>query len=140
MKGWGGEGLVSVVIPARDEARGVGRTIRAVMRQRAPGVAIEVVVVDDGSGDGTAVASRTAGARVVELVGSSGNPGAARNRGALEASGDPIVFLDADCEPSDGWLEALLAAHASGATVVGGAIDAVPGQGLSARCDPGLAG
>jgi hypothetical protein len=38
-----------------------------------------------------------------------------------------------DCEPRYGWWEALLAAHASGVAVVGGAIDAVPGQGFSAR-------
>jgi glycosyltransferase involved in cell wall biosynthesis len=127
--------LVSVVIPARDEARGITRTVEAVLAQRIPGIGIEVVVVDDGSSDDTAAAARQAGARVIELSGSPGNPGAARNRGAEATTGDPIVFLDADCEPRDGWLYALMCAHAEGARVVGGAIEAAPGQKLAARCN-----
>jgi hypothetical protein len=54
--------MVPVSLPARDGASGVGRTIRAVMRQRAPGVTIEVWG-GEGSGDGTAAASRTAARR-----------------------------------------------------------------------------
>jgi glycosyltransferase involved in cell wall biosynthesis len=127
--------LVSVVIPARNEGRRIGRTVHAVLAQSAPGVQVEVVVVDDGSADDTALQALLAGARVVQMQGSRGNPGAARNRGAAECGGDPIVFLDADCEPVAGWLTALLAAHVSGATAVGGAIGAAPGQGLAARCN-----
>jgi len=126
--------LVSVVIPARDEAGGITRTVKAVLAQRIPGIGLEVLVVNDGSSDDTAAAARLAGGRVIELNGSPGNPGAARNRGAAETKGDPIVFLDADCEPRAGWLHALLSAHAEGVTAVGGAIEAAPGQKLAARC------
>jgi glycosyltransferase involved in cell wall biosynthesis len=126
--------LVSIVIPARDEAGGITRTVEAVLAQRVAGVCVEVVVVSDGSSDDTAAVARLAGARVIELSGSPGNPGAARNRGAAETTGDPIVFLDADCEPRDGWLHALLCAYAEGAKIVGGAIEAAPGQKLAARC------
>jgi GT2 family glycosyltransferase len=80
-------------------------------------------------------AARAAGASVLELAGAGGNPAAARNRGAAAATGDPLVFLDADCIPGDGWLAAILAAHDRGATAVGGALDLPPGLPASARCD-----
>jgi GT2 family glycosyltransferase len=64
-----------------------------------------------------------------------GNPAVARNRGALFASGDPLVFLDADCLPTPGWLARLLAGHDAGAAVVGGALDLPDGLSPMARCD-----
>lgn len=132
--------LVSVVIPARDEAASIGATVAAVLAQEVPGAAVEVVVVDDGSTDATAATARAAGARVLSLPAGSGgagrgNPAAARNRGAAATGGDPIVFLDADCSPAPGWLAALLAAHDAGAVAVGGAIDLPPGLSATARCD-----
>jgi glycosyltransferase involved in cell wall biosynthesis len=93
-----------------------------------------VVVVDDGSTDDTAEVAEAAGARVVELDG-GGNPAIGRNRGALVAAGDPLVFLDADCRPAPGWLARLLAGHDAGATVVGGALDLPSGLSAMARCD-----
>lgn len=128
---------VSVVIPARNEARTIGRTLEAVFAQEAPGVELEVLVVDDGSTDGTAAVASGAGARVVPLAprDAGGSPGAARNRGVAAAGGDPVIFLDADCAPAPGWLSALLAAHESGEVVVGGALEAPPGLPATARCD-----
>jgi glycosyltransferase involved in cell wall biosynthesis len=126
---------VSVIIPARNEATFIPRVIRAVLAQRPPDADLEVIVVDDGSTDGTSDAARAAGACALELVGAGGNPAAARNRGAAAATGDPLIFLDADCIPGDGWLAAILAAHERGATVVGGALDLPPGLPASARCD-----
>jgi glycosyltransferase involved in cell wall biosynthesis len=128
---------VSVVIPARDEARTIGRTLDAVFAQEVPGIELEVLVVDDGSTDATAAVASGAGARILRLGprDRGGSPGAARNRGAAAATGDPIVFLDADCAPAPGWLGALLAAHESGEAVVGGALEAPPGLPATARCD-----
>ena len=125
---------VSVIVPAHNEAGFIPRVLQAVIDQRPAGVELEVIVVDDGSTDGTAQAARGAGAEVLEL-GGRGNPAAARNRGAAAATGDPLVFLDSDCIPADGWLAALLAAHERGATVVGGALDLPAGLPASARCD-----
>ncbi len=125
---------VSVVVPARNEARRIGNVVQAVLAQQVA-CEIEVIVVDDGSSDGTADAARKAGAHVVQRLGSSGNPGAARNHGARAASGDPIAFLDADCTPSGGWLAALLRAHDSGVKVAGGAMARPPAARLSARCN-----
>lgn len=123
----------SVIIPARNEAGRIRRTIEALHAQDWAG-RMEIIVVDDGSGDTTSEIARASGARVMTLAG-EGNPGRARNRGAELAGGDPLVFLDADCVPSEGWLNALLGAHAGGASIVGGALAMPDDLPLSARCD-----
>lgn len=128
---------VSVIIPVHNGAEAIGALVRRVLAQAAPGRAIEVIVSDDGSTDGTVEAALRAGARVVRGVPlqGGGNPAAARNRGAAAATGDPMVFLDADCVPADGWMDAIVEAHAAGATIVGGALDLPEGLTASARCD-----
>jgi glycosyltransferase involved in cell wall biosynthesis len=133
----GTERTVSVIIPARNEARTIARLVRAVLDQASVGWAVEVLLVDDGSADDTAAVARAAGARVLELGSreGGGNPAVARNRGALAATGDPLIFLDADCLPAPGWLGRLLAGHEAGADVVGGALDLPPDLSPTARCD-----
>lgn len=129
--------LVSVVIPARNEAELIGRVVTSVLSQERPErVELEVLVVDDGSTDGTPALAERAGARVLRRGAEHpGNPAAARNLGARASRGDPIVFLDADCIPAPGWLAALLAAHERGETIVGGSLDLPPGLSWTARCD-----
>jgi glycosyltransferase involved in cell wall biosynthesis len=129
--------LISVVIPARNEADGIGDLVRSVLAQRPARRELEVIVVDDASTDDTVAVARAAGAQVLELGAGSntGNPALARNRGAAIAAGDPIVFLDADCTPQAGWLDRLLGAHEAGADVVGGSLDLPPGLPAMARCD-----
>jgi len=131
------EQTVSIIIPARNECRTIARLIAAIREQAPAGWGVEVVLVDDGSTDDTVAVARAAGARVLELGSHAGggNPAVARNRGARAASGDPLVFLDADCMPAEGWLARLLAGHDSGAEVVGGALDLPPGLAAMARCD-----
>lgn len=126
---------LSVIIPARNEARRIDATIAAVLTEiERAGAEGEVVVVDDGSTDDTGAVASRAGVRVVRLEG-SGNPGAARNRGAAAAGGEVLVFLDADCVPAPGWLRALLDAHAAGEACVGGSLAMPPGLPLTARLD-----
>lgn len=128
---------VSVIIPARNEGPGIGLTVASLLRHRRPSTEMEVIVVDDGSSDDTAQKAKAAGATVLTFQKSPahGNPGAARNAGAKAASGDPIIFLDADCVVTEGWLEAILDAHAGGAAVVGGALSMPADLPPLARCD-----
>jgi glycosyltransferase involved in cell wall biosynthesis len=132
-----GARLVSVIIPARNEARSIAAVIHAVEAARPAGQAVEIIVVDDGSTDDTVAVARAVGVRTLELGTSAdgGNPARARNRGAAIAQGDPIVFLDADCTPAAGWLARLLAAHDAGRQIVGGSLDLPPQLPAGARCD-----
>ena len=95
---------LSVVIPARDAADMIGRTVEAALAQDVDGD-FEVVVVDDGSTDQTAAVAERAGARVVRN-GTATGPADARNAGAAAAAGELLAFTDADCEPQPGWLRA----------------------------------
>ncbi len=91
----------SVIIPCRNGARTVRDAVRSALRQSLPPA--EVIVVDDGSSDGSAEAARDAGARVV--ASSAGSAGGARNAGMSVASGDAYAFLDCDAAVSSNWLE-----------------------------------
>lgn len=84
---------LSVVIPAYHEEKVIGSVIRGV--REVIGDDAEIIVVDDGSGDGTGKAAREAGARVVTHPYNIGN-GAAVKSGIRAARGEVIVLMDAD--------------------------------------------
>lgn len=84
--------MVSVVIPAFDEVGTIGASVAAALRHPLVG---EVLVVDDGSRDGTGQAAARAGARVVRLEQNRGKA-AALGAGVRRARHDVILFLDAD--------------------------------------------
>ncbi len=92
---------LSVVIPAYNEENRIGRTLERVLAYLAGrGAPFEVIVVDDGSDDATASVARAAGAgdprvRVVSLERNRGK-GMAVRRGVLEATGEWVLFSDAD--------------------------------------------
>jgi glycosyltransferase involved in cell wall biosynthesis len=88
---------VSVVVPAWRCAGYVEAAIRSVQAQTLP--PLELIVVDDASGDGTAEAARALGATVIEHESNQG-VGASRNDGIQAARGEWIASLDAD----DEWL------------------------------------
>jgi chlorobactene glucosyltransferase len=95
--------LVSVIVPARNEALNIGTCVRSLVASDYP--SFEVIVVDDGSEDGTADIVRTIGrgnAREVRVVAAGelppgwlGKPRACW-RGAGEANGELLLFTDAD--------------------------------------------
>jgi glycosyltransferase involved in cell wall biosynthesis len=91
---------VSVVIPAYNAERTVGTVLEALQAQEPP--PDEIIVVDDGSADGTTGAAERLGAQVIRTEG-GGFAGGARNRGWNVATGDVVVFLDADSVPGPGW-------------------------------------
>ena len=95
----------SVVVPAYNAEKTVVKCLKALKRQTYKPT--EIIIVDDGSSDGTAsVAGKIRGIRVVRQK--HRGPAAARNTGAKQARGNIIVFTDADCEPSPGWLHEML--------------------------------
>lgn len=104
---------VSIVVPTRDRARLLSRLIDALECQEGA-APFELVVVDDGSKDSTAVdlERRSLGTPFeLVIVGGSGptGPGGARNRGWRKAKADRILFTDDDCVPDPGWVSALAA-------------------------------
>ncbi len=95
---------VSVIVPARDAAATLGRTLDALAAQDLD-EPFEVIVVDDGSRDDTAaIAERHPRATLIRQPHTG--PAAARNRGAAASRGALLAFTDADCEPQPGWLAA----------------------------------
>lgn len=91
--------LVSVVIPAFNAAAHLGDALDSVLAQTGA-FQLEVIVIDDGSTDGTArVAQARAGVRLLRS-GANRGPSAARNAGISAAGGEFVAFLDADdCWP-----------------------------------------
>src|SRR3954468_14853163 len=86
--------MVTVVIPVRDRATLLAVTLRTVREQTAPPG--EVIVADDGSGDGSPEVAARAGARVLRRPQGGWGAAGARNAGLAEARGDRVLFLDSD--------------------------------------------
>ncbi|MFL5895581.1 MAG: glycosyltransferase [Thermoleophilaceae bacterium] len=95
---------ISVIVPARDAARTLGPLLDSLAAQTFPAERFEVVVVDNGSTDGTAELARARGAMVVDEP--QPNRARARNAGVRAARGEVFAFTDADCEADRGWLAA----------------------------------
>ena len=87
---------VSVVIPAYNEAAGIAATIRSMVTSRYRG-RIEVIVIDDGSSDGTAAIASSLRIPYVRVISqpNSGKPGAL-SRGIAEARTDILILVDGD--------------------------------------------
>lgn len=99
---------VSVVIPCWNGERYLAEAVESVLRQ--PSGVREVVVVDDGSTDGTVAVARSFGAPVTVLHQPHVGVSAARNRGIERTSGELVAFLDADDVWPNDRLEHQLAA------------------------------
>lgn len=89
---------VSVIIPAYNAQATVAKAIQSALAQTHP--PLEILVVDDGSADGTAEVVERFGPPVRLIRKSNGGPASARNLGARSAKGEWLALLDAD----DWWL------------------------------------
>lgn len=105
----------SVVIPTYNRMESLATTLKAFARQTLPCARFEVVVVSDGSTDGTnEMLHDMAGElpyRLLPLAQTNAGPAAARNLGVRSASNEIIVLTDDDMEPLPGFLEAHIRRH-----------------------------
>ena len=83
---------VSIVLPAKNESAAIGQTLAQIQQLQ---LAHEIIVVNDGSTDQTKQVAESAGAKVLTHPYSKGN-GAAIKTGARTATGEIIIFMDAD--------------------------------------------
>jgi glycosyltransferase involved in cell wall biosynthesis len=112
--------MVSFIIPARNEATRIGRTLTAI-RAAAQGLPepYEIIVADDGSTDRTGEIAAAHGATVVRV--DNRQIAATRNAGARASKGDVLFFIDADTVATEPAVQAGVAAIRDGA-VAGGCV------------------
>ena len=108
---------LSIILPAKNEAEGLKKTL-PLLAQLYPDA--EIIVVDDGSTDGTALIATSHRALAIGSPYSMGN-GAAIKRGARAASGDILVFMDADGQHDPQLIQRLLDKLGEGYDMVVGA-------------------
>jgi mycofactocin system glycosyltransferase len=101
---------VSVIIPVKDRAGELRSCLNSLMKLDYPADKLEVIVVDDGSSDGTRDVAGEFRALVTDSGGVGLGPAAARNRGAAIAEGEILAFIDSDCTASENWLQELVPA------------------------------
>lgn len=95
--------LVSCIVPVYNGERFLGEALESILRQaHSP---LEIIVVDDGSTDGTAAVASRFAPRVTYIHQANAGPAAARNLGLARSTGEFVAFLDAD----DVWADEKLA-------------------------------
>jgi glycosyltransferase involved in cell wall biosynthesis len=117
---------LSVVIPTRDRRRTLEQTLAALDRQRDLPGPFEVIVIDDGSTDGTGdwlPLAQFGGFTLQQVTTRAGGPARARNLGIRRAASARVLLLGDDTIPAKGSLAAHLAAAAGRDVAVQGRID-----------------
>ncbi|HCA48313.1 MAG TPA: hypothetical protein DEP45_13460 [Armatimonadetes bacterium] len=110
---------ISIVIPAYNVGHAISRTLDVLLRQDIGLHEMEIIVVDDGSTDDTAEQVRRF--PVIYIHQQNAGAAAARNTGFAAATGDLVVFIDADCEPKGATLRSIIEAlEREPAALVGG--------------------
>ncbi len=97
---------VSIIIPAKNEERMIGRCLESIRSLHAAPEMYEIIVVDNGSSDKTILITQSYGAKVLSEP--RGTIAFLRNIGAKYSTGNILAFLDADCLVADEWLTAAL--------------------------------
>jgi len=92
----------SIIIPARNEEMNIGNCLDSINAMNFDADRFEVLLIDNGSTDGTVEVVRNKGARV--FVKPDATISALRNFGASQAEGEVLAFIDADCTVASDWL------------------------------------
>lgn len=121
--------LVSIVVPVYNGRATLANCVYACLNQTY--TRTEVIVVDDGSTDGSPQIAAELGVRVHTQT--NRGPAAARNAGARLAQGEWIAFTDADCIPQADWIERLVNELDEGVVAVGGAYGIANPESVLAR-------
>jgi len=96
--------LVSIIIPAKNEGRGISLCLEAILAQSYGKENIEVVVIDNDSNDNTVQEAKRHGAKVITKK--NGTIASLRNYGVKHSKGSVLGFLDADCIAHKDWVKA----------------------------------
>jgi GT2 family glycosyltransferase len=102
------EPTTSVVVAVRNARSTIEACVRSLLELRYPQDRLELLVVDNGSTDGTLEALARHPPRIAVLHEGTRGAGAARNAGLAAASGDVVAFTDADCVVEPDWLARLV--------------------------------
>lgn len=99
----------SIIIPTYNRPDQLFSCLQAIDRLTYPRDRFEVIVVDDGSRTPLdSILEHCSHRMPIKLLSQhNSGPATARNRGAAEAKGDILAFIDDDCTPSPGWLQAM---------------------------------
>jgi glycosyltransferase involved in cell wall biosynthesis len=117
---------VSVIVPVRNGEQTIGACLRSILALDIRSAELEILVVDNGSSDGTAGVVQVHPVRYLRADAVRGSY-YARNEGARAASSAILAFTDADCEVDPGWLRAALPRFADpGVGLVAGRIASGP--------------
>jgi glycosyltransferase involved in cell wall biosynthesis len=98
----------SIVVPAYNAKQSIRQLLTSLEHQDVPRDNYEIIVVDDGSKDGTEAVVREF-PNVALLKQQNRGPSAARNLGAWQAKGEIILFTDSDCEAASDWISQMVA-------------------------------
>lgn len=99
---------ISIIIPALNARSTLSACLSACQKQTLPpGITTEIILVDDGSRDGTQAVGEAAGVQIIQHATPRG-AGAARNSGLAVATGEIIFFTDADCVPTPNWVAEMI--------------------------------
>ena len=98
---------VTVIIPTRDRKGELAECLKSVFAQDYPKDKLEVIVIDDGSEDGTGEVGHMFSCKLFSHKNSHGQS-YCRNLGAKEARGEILAFIDSDCVAGSSWLKELV--------------------------------
>ena len=125
---------VSVVVPVYNGRETIANTVNALLLQTL--TPHEIIVVDDGSTDGSREILEGFGSQITVLSKPNGGPASARNVGIRAATGDFVAFTDSDCVPDRQWLASLLRGFSNPSVAgVGGIVRGLSSEMVSQYAD-----